>query len=209
MSLKRSLIITPLSILASMALAVPALAGESHTVEPGDTLSHIAEQHGTTWPLLFELNRSVISNPDLIYPGQVFEVEGSKPKTESVSGVDRPATGHITSAYGYRTHPITGVYKLHTGTDYSYGDGNAYAAKAGTVTSTAWVEWAGPLVVIDHGGGVQTRYAHLSSAVVNVGEKVSAGEKVGNIGSTGYSTGAHLHFEVLVNGEFVNPESWL
>lgn len=211
MSLKRSLIIAPLSILASVALAVPALAGETYTVEPGDTLSHIAEQHGTTWPALFKLNRSVISDPDLIYPGQKFEVDGAveQPKADNPPATTRPSTGGINSAYGYRTHPITGVYKLHTGTDYSYGDGVARSPRDGTVSAVEWNDAYGNLVTVSHGGGVQTRYAHLSSATVSVGEKVSTGEKVGNIGSTGYATGPHLHFEVLVNGQFVNPEGWL
>jgi murein DD-endopeptidase MepM/ murein hydrolase activator NlpD len=179
-----------------------------YTVEPGDTLSHIAEQYDTTWPELYQLNRDVIDNPDLIYPGQVFVVDGEA-KPAPVQAIGRPATGHVTSSYGMRTHPITKVYKLHTGTDYSYGDGNAYAVRAGTVSSVIWSGAYGNMVTVDHSGDAQTRYAHLAGAVVGVGETVSAGQKVGNIGSTGYSTGPHLHFEVLVNGEFVDPAGWL
>lgn len=203
--------------LALLLAAGPALA-DSYTVKRGDTLSHIAAEHGTSWPEIFELNRQIIDDPDLIFPGQVLAVDGpkasaSKPADSSVdaepSGTVRPATGQVTSPYGMRTHPITGVYKLHTGTDYGYGDGNAYAARAGTVVSTAWVDWAGPLVVIDHGGGVRTRYAHLAAVTVGPGDRVAAGDVVGRIGSTGYATGPHLHFEVMVNGEFVDPAGWL
>lgn len=199
---------------AALALAigvVPAFASETHTVKRGDTLWAIALDHGITWPELFQLNRSVINDPDLIYPGQVLTLERkAKPKPDvETSREARPATGRVTSSYGMRTHPVTGVYKLHTGTDYSYGDGRAYAAKAGKVVSAAWVGGYGNLVTISHGDAVRTRYAHLARITVNVGERVDAGDVVGRIGSTGYATGPHLHFEVLRNGEFVNPASWL
>jgi len=123
--------------------------------------------------------------------------------------VVQPGTGHTTSPYGMRTHPITGVYKLHSGTDFSSGDGKAYAAKAGTVAAVTYDGAYGNMVTISHGGGVETRYAHLAQPTVSTGQKVSAGTVVGNIGSTGYSTGPHLHFEVLKNGEFVNADSFL
>jgi murein DD-endopeptidase MepM/ murein hydrolase activator NlpD len=121
----------------------------------------------------------------------------------------RPATGSITSRFGMRTHPITGVHKLHSGTDFSIGDGKAYAARSGTVSAVTYDGAYGNMVTLSHGGGIETRYAHLASATVSVGQSVSAGSVVGNIGSTGYSTGPHLHFEVLQNGEFINPERWL
>lgn len=127
--------------------------------------------------------------------------------------MERPGSGGITSPYGMRTHPITGAYKLHSGTDFGYGDGNARAARAGTVASVTYDGAYGNMVTISHGkvdsDDVQTRYAHLSGATVSTGEKVEAGEKIGNIGSTGYSTGPHLHFEVLVNGDFADPMEWL
>ena len=120
----------------------------------------------------------------------------------------RPATGSITSDYGMRTHPITGVYKLHSGTDFSVGDGNAYAAMAGVV-SVSHPAWAGNLVTVDHGGGVQTTYGHLDRITVSDGERVAAGDRVGLIGSRGLATGPHLHFECLINGEYADPIQWL
>ncbi|HSI92782.1 MAG TPA: peptidoglycan DD-metalloendopeptidase family protein, partial [Jiangellaceae bacterium] len=137
------------------------------------------------------------------------ESAGSVSRSAGSAERARPGSGPITSRYGERTHPITGVRKLHSGTDYSYGDGNAYAASSGQVESVAYDGAYGNLVTVSHGGGVQTRYAHLARASVSVGERVSAGQVIGKIGSTGMSTGAHLHFEVLVGGDFVNPESWL
>lgn len=127
--------------------------------------------------------------------------------------MERPAIADVTSPYGMRTHPITGVYKLHSGTDFSVGDGKARAARAGTVTDVTSDSAYGNMVTISHGtidgDSVVTRYAHLASATVSVGTAVAAGDVVGNIGATGYATGPHLHFEVLVNGEFVDPMTWL
>jgi murein DD-endopeptidase MepM/ murein hydrolase activator NlpD len=127
--------------------------------------------------------------------------------------MDRPGNGDVTSPFGMRTHPITGVYKLHSGTDFGSGDGVARAARPGTVVSVTYDGAYGNMVTLSHGNidgdDVKTRYAHLASATVSTGEDVGAGDAIGNIGSTGYATGAHLHFEVLVNDDFVDPMEWL
>ena len=130
----------------------------------------------------------------------------------TTEGWTRPTTStRVSSPYGMRKHPITGIYKLHSGTDYVPGLGAAvFAAGAGTVTVTH-PGWAGTLVTIDHGGGVQTRYAHMYANQVKVrtGDVVSAGDKIGVVGSAGWSTGAHLHFEVKINGAFTDPAAFL
>lgn len=139
-------------------------------------------------------------------------------RAEAAARVDRSMRGpssslEVTSPYGMRTHPITGVHKLHSGTDFGVGDGLARAALEGTIEAVTYDGAYGNMVTISHdtidGDSVQTRYAHLSSATVSAGQEINTGDTVGNIGSTGYSTGAHLHFEVLVNGEFVDPMTWL
>jgi murein DD-endopeptidase MepM/ murein hydrolase activator NlpD len=204
-------------VTALLLLGTVAAQAETYRVKRGDTLSEIAADYNTSWPKIFKLNRDKIDNPNLIFPGQKLTISGKagKPaKSESggesaaPSGKVRPATGSVTSSYGYRTHPITGVYKLHTGTDFSYGDGNAYAALGGTV-DVSHPGWAGNLVTISHGGGVKTTYAHLASVTVSDGQKVKAGQVVGRIGSRGMATGPHLHFEVLLNGDYTNPLGWL
>ncbi len=119
-----------------------------------------------------------------------------------------PIMGHytITSNYGMRVHPITGVYKLHTGVDISARVGDEFTAMANGIVVKAQYNGAyGNMVIIDHGGGVQTLYAHGSEIVAQVGQEVNAGDVVLKVGSTGYSTGPHAHFEVRVNGEPVNP----
>lgn len=139
--------------------------------------------------------------------------ERAEEAARAARSMERPASSEITSPFGMRTHPITGVYKLHSGTDFSVGDGLAHAARAGTVEAVTYDGAYGNMVTISHGeidgDMVQTRYAHLSSATVSAGQSVEAGSVVGHIGSTGYSTGAHLHFEVLVDGGFVDPMTWL
>lgn len=117
-----------------------------------------------------------------------------------------PGYTRITSQFGMREHPITGVYKLHTGLDIGAPMGaNFVAANDGTVISAKYSSGYGNMVIIDHGGGITTLYAHGSSIEVTVGQKVKRGDVVLKVGSTGYSTGPHAHFEVRENGSYVNP----
>ncbi|NLO28565.1 MAG: peptidoglycan DD-metalloendopeptidase family protein [Actinobacteria bacterium] len=122
----------------------------------------------------------------------------------------RPVDGGVTSGFGYRMHPIFHVRKMHTGIDMDGDMGDPIrAASAGTVISAGWRGGYGKCVVISHSGGLATLYGHLSTILVSVGEEVKRGEIIGKVGSTGYSTGPHLHFEVRVNGEPVDPLGYL
>jgi len=117
-----------------------------------------------------------------------------------------PGYTRITSKYGMRTHPITGVYKLHSGIDVGAPTGaNFIAAQTGVVSKAGYGSGYGNMVIINHGGGVQTLYAHGSKILVQTGQLVSKGDPVLKVGSTGYSTGPHAHFEVRVNGKTVDP----
>ncbi len=131
--------------------------------------------------------------------------------TKAGKGVlSRPVPGAITSGFGYRMHPIFHVRKLHTGVDMHTDMGEPIkAAAAGTVVSAGWRGGYGKCVLIDHGGGLATLYAHQSSIAVSVGQVVKRGAVIGKAGSTGYSTGPHLHFEVRVNGTPVDPVGYL
>ena len=116
------------------------------------------------------------------------------------------ANNVVTCKYGMRVHPITKVYKLHTGVDLRATKGtNIYAANSGTVIKSTYSSAYGNYVLIDHGGGVATLYAHMSSRKVKLDQKVKRGDVVGLVGSTGYSTAPHLHFEVIKNGNYTNP----
>lgn len=115
-------------------------------------------------------------------------------------------TRTITSGYGPRTSPTAGASSYHRGIDIgaSYGSG-ALAAADGVVSYTGWFSGGGNTVIIDHGNGLSTLYMHLSGFAVSQGSSVSAGQTVGYVGSTGISTGPHLHFAVMVGGSYVNP----
>lgn len=119
-----------------------------------------------------------------------------------------PYTENITSSYGYRTHPITNISTLHAGMDIaSAGVENSpvVSAKNGTVIFAGPLGSYGNLVVIDHGNGVETRYGHLALIQINTGESVLAGQVIGLVGSTGGSTGPHLHLEVRIDGKPYDP----
>lgn len=128
----------------------------------------------------------------------------------SASGMVWPApSGSAGSGYGWRIHPIYGTRKFHKGTDIPAPGGSpVLAAKAGTVVQSYYSSSYGNYIVISHGGGMMTAYAHLSSRLVSAGASVSAGQQIGKVGSTGNSTGNHLHFEVYINGSTVNPMNY-
>jgi murein DD-endopeptidase MepM/ murein hydrolase activator NlpD len=121
-----------------------------------------------------------------------------------------PVEGRLSSNYGPRRHPIHGVVKEHRGVDFGAPHGTPIrAAEAGVVLYVGWYGGYGKIVMIDHGGDLVTLYAHTSRYVVDTGEKVARGQVIAHIGSTGLSTGPHLHFEVRRNGTPVNPISYL
>jgi len=117
-----------------------------------------------------------------------------------------PAQGPITSPFGVRRHPVHGDMRQHNGIDIGAPHGaSVVAADSGTVITSRWCNSFGNFIVISHGGGRSTLYAHLSSRGVSVGDNVTRGQVIGRVGSTGVSTGPHLHFEVHENGVRINP----
>jgi murein DD-endopeptidase MepM/ murein hydrolase activator NlpD len=121
-----------------------------------------------------------------------------------------PASRIITSTYGGRAYPIDGSYNFHLGLDIGAGYGTPVVAYQGGTVIIATYHWSyGNYVVVDHGNGLSTLYAHMSALNVSAGSKVSAGQQVGAVGSTGSSTGPHLHFEVRINGSTVDPAPYL
>lgn len=116
---------------------------------------------------------------------------------------------YVTSPYGYRVHPILNTRRMHTGVDFAGGMGTPiYSAEDGIVIKAGTHSTYGNLVMVDHGSGIVTLYAHCSSLNVSVGQVVKRGSLIATIGSTGRSTGPHLHFEVRVNGQHTNPMNY-
>lgn len=121
-----------------------------------------------------------------------------------------PASKYVTSPFGKRYHPITGTYTMHNGIDIGGPNGcNIVASKSGTVIVSEYSSSYGHYIVINHGGGQTTTYAHLSTRLVSVGASVTQGQVIGKEGSTGWSTGPHLHFEVAINGVRYNPLNYV
>ena len=121
-----------------------------------------------------------------------------------------PSSKKITSVYGYRIHPIFGYKKMHTGIDIGAKKGtDIVAAAGGKVIMAKYYGGYGNCIIIDHGGGMSTLYAHMSAYVAKNGDWVSAGQVIGKVGSTGNSTGPHLHFEVRINGKTTDPAAYV
>lgn len=175
-----------------------------------------------------EGKKEVSYNINLLNGYQSFlEVESEKVLKEPVNAIVRIGTKtsvsrggrinygvvsgkRISSLYGYRIHPITGRKRYHDGLDIAATHGNAvYAYSSGKVVQAGWNGGYGYQVLIDHGNGLKTRYAHLSKIYVRIGQKVGTGERIGAVGSTGNSTGPHLHFEVIKNGWTQNPLNYI
>ncbi len=134
----------------------------------------------------------------------------AKPTGTQPGRLLRPVPGAISSPYGERVHPILGTSRMHNGADFNAAHGDPIRAAAGGKIILAGVKGGfGNTIMIDHGGGMVTLYAHQSKLGASVGDKVKAGQTIGFIGSTGLSTGPHLHFEVRINGVAKNPAMYL
>ena len=132
--------------------------------------------------------------------------------TPGTSGFISPLPGgaYVTCAYGWRIHPIWGDERFHSGVDLGASQGTPiYAIAAGTVTTATYGDANGYYVSISHGNGYGSVYCHMTNYIVSVGDSVSQGQVIGYVGSTGWSTGPHLHFEIHVNGSTVNPMDYI
>lgn len=152
----------------------------------------------------FIAEANALAAADARVRGQLAAAQGATDTTPSSSGLIWPVNGPVTSPFGYRWG------RLHAGIDIGVPEGTPiHAAAAGTVVLAAWTGGYGNYTCIDHGGGMATCYAHQSSYAVSVGAQVSQGQVIGYVGNTGHSLGAHLHFEVRINGTPVDPLGYL
>ncbi|MBR6556263.1 MAG: peptidoglycan DD-metalloendopeptidase family protein [Clostridia bacterium] len=192
---------------------------ETKKSELNDKKSQLTKKKNEADALLADLSKQVMSNKQNIAKLEAEEEKIAKEiaaaakeasnKKQYVGGSFLwPLTGYtrISSYFGMRTHPITGKYKLHTGIDLPAPKGTPIlSANYGTVIRAEYNTAYGNYVMVDHGGNKKTLYAHMSKMSVKKGDEVSKGQKLGEVGTTGYSTGNHLHFEIIINGSQVNP----
>lgn len=173
-----------------------------HKVKYGDSLYSIAQSHGIRdWKKLQYLNG--ITNPRRLKIGQDIIIPG-----DAVDGFLKPLRIplYVTSRYGYRHHPVNRKYLMHKGIDFRAATGTrVYASKTGRVVYASWQRGYGNIIRIKHADDYATWYGHLSRFRVSVGDVVKQGEIIGLTGSTGVSTGPHLHFEVRYKGKSENP----
>jgi len=188
--------------------------GIFHTVRRGDTVWDIARKYRISQKNIIRANR--LTRAKSIRPGTRLFIPGVKRVTErtrtSYSGFTCPLKGkiHITSRYGWRIHPVRRRRLYHHGIDLRAGVGSGvYAAMSGKVIYAGRYGGYGRLVIIQHRGGLTTRYGHLLRAKVRVGQKVKRGQLIALSGNSGVSTGPHLHFEVRKEGKTHNPANYI
>jgi murein DD-endopeptidase MepM/ murein hydrolase activator NlpD len=193
-------------------LKIPNMDGIPYTVKRGDSLLRISGSMGV--PLTAILDANDIESDD-ISPGTVLFIPGARMKTEDLKLAlgelfRYPVRGKLSSPFGWRNDPISGVRRYHGAIDLAAPAGTRVNAPMdGRIATAGYNATYGKFIILSHNGGFQTLYAHLSVVSVSQGQYVSQGTKIGEVGSTGYSTGPHLHFAVYKNGRAVNPLDFL
>jgi len=183
-----------------------------HQVQPGDAISLIAKKYGTDIETIKLANNL---QSDRIYIGDTILIPHvnrrmDRPFQLSKGSLIWPTLGRISSYYGYRIHPIKKTREFHNGIDIAVPLGTEIrAVAAGKIVENGWKSGYGKTIVIDHGNGVRTLYAHNSRLLVRSGAFVNLGQVIAHAGSTGLSTGSHLHFSIFVNEKSVNPINYL
>jgi murein DD-endopeptidase MepM/ murein hydrolase activator NlpD len=169
--------------------------------------SEVAEMEDLTAAEESELEGLILERErELAAAQRAAGIAGAPPSAGGLGNFSWPVTGTITSPFGWRTNPLGGGPEFHQGLDIAAPMGTAVtAAAAGSVIMAQWYGGYGNYVLIDHGGGYSTGYGHLSAIYVSVGQSVARGQAIGAVGSTGQSTGPHLHFEVRIAGKPVDP----
>jgi len=199
-------------------LTILPIDGVYHTVVKGDTLASIAQQYKAEVSAIIECEYNNLESPYNLSLGQKLIVPGGKkPYQERVVYVySGPIPEGATRGTGGFVWPTSGVitqkyWDRHKAIDIGAPTGTSVvAADSGYVVNTGWSEYGyGKYVVIDHGNGFQTLYAHLSTILVEVGQSVGKGTRIGSVGATGNTTGPHLHFEIRYNGVQRNPYGYL
>ncbi|MBN1520514.1 MAG: M23 family metallopeptidase [Spirochaetales bacterium] len=189
-------------------LKIPSLNGILYDPDAEDTVAALADEYEISAERIREVNE--LRGDDLAEGQPIFlpDARLSSFALREINGdlFSWPLRGWITSWYGWRQDPFTGARSFHTGIDIGAAHGKAvYAAMEGVVTAVGYSTVAGNYVIISHHSGYSTLYAHLSSTLVKNRQRVSTATVIGRVGSTGYSTGPHLHFTVNKNGRTLNP----
>lgn len=198
-----------------VSAAAPAIANTANSATSADILEPIREAHGdmadqgdTRFKSLFASWTAIEKTTPTLGNGTDVVAYSSPLPQRAISVPSRmPLEGAaLTSGFGMRTHPVLGGRRQHTGIDLAAPTGTpVYATADGIVSRADWYSSYGLFISVNHGAAMETRYAHLSRLAVAAGDSVKKGDLIGYVGSTGRSTGPHLHYEVRVDGLAVNP----
>lgn len=216
------------AVAAVSGLALAAVSPQLNGTEADEPASVASAQRTATSAVVdvkapenagLEVQRAALKsdiNPSVAEENKLSEIltasGGNIQKIGSTGGLlERPVeSNRITSPFGHRKNPTGAGFMVHSGTDYGVPSGTkVYAAASGTVEVAGWAGHSGQRVTVGHGNGLETGYSHNSKVLVKVGDKVQRGDVIALAGSTGNSTGPHVHFEVIVDGQFKDPAGWL
>nr|WP_318660752.1 M23 family metallopeptidase [uncultured Treponema sp.] len=199
------------SLNAGKKLVIPSVDGLMYKVQTADTIQGIAKKYGISVEDILDTNDL---DSEILAVGKSLFIPGAKLDKNTL----RRAMGdtfvnplkttlwRLTSRCGYRSDPFTGVKQYHPGIDMAISSGTPiYAALSGKVVACGWSNIYGSYVIIDHQNGYQSLYGHMSKKLCTLNQEVNTGTRIGLVGSTGYSTGPHLHFTVYKNGKVVDP----
>ena len=195
-------------------LRIPSVDGLMYTVSKGNSLTGLSAKFNVPLEDLLDVNdlasQTLTVGQQLFIPGAKMDAAKLHEVLGDLFKIPITAAYRISSKFGWRPDPFTGVRSYHTGIDLACPEGTPIrAAMNGTVAFVGWSNVFGNYIIVNHPNGYQTLYGHLSASRVKKGQSVTQATVIGLVGSTGYSTGAHLHFTVYKNGRLVNPSSVL
>ena len=197
-------------VYSGQKLIIPSCDGMKYTVKAGNTIQGISAKYGAAVEDILDANdldsMELAVGQELFIPGAKLDRETLRRAMGELWAVPLKTKWRLTSKCGWRGDPFTGVKQFHPGLDMACPTGTPiYAAQGGKVLQAGFSRIYGNYVIIDHGNGFQTLYGHMSKKISSTGEWVQQGQKIGLVGSTGYSTGPHLHWTVYKNGKVVDP----
>ena len=195
-------------------LRIPSMDGMIHTVSDGETVEGLSVKYHAAVEDILDVNDldsyTLTAGQELFIPGAKLDSTALQRAMGEVFAWPIKAKFRISSMFGSRKDPFTGADSYHTGVDLACPTGTPVkAAMSGTVVRAGWSNVFGNYIIVKHLDGYQTLYGHLSKIEVSKNAFVNQGDEIGLVGSTGYSTGPHLHFTVYKNGKLVNPMNLL
>lgn len=197
-------------IAVGQKLLIPSIDGQVHEVKADETLASLSVRYGIPLEDILDVNdldtQELARGQKLFIPGAVMDANVLRQALGETFICPLTASWRLSSYFGPRKDPFTGVQSNHTGIDMACPAGTPInAAMGGQVAVSSYSNVYGNYVIINHGNGYQSLYAHMSKKLVKTGQSVGQGQRIGLVGSTGYSTGPHLHFTVYKNGKLTDP----